>query len=66
MLHSLEKAAALPTTEKIEVVKYVKATPLASEIIPAATAKATVAQVEETEPKNSKTEQQPKLQSPSQ
>jgi hypothetical protein len=63
-LHSLEKVVALPTTEKIEVVEFADATPLASEIIPLATAEATVAQVEETEPKSSKAEQQPKLQSP--
>jgi hypothetical protein len=50
--------------KKIEVVKYVEATPLASEIIPAATDEATVTQIEETGPKISKTEQQPKLQSP--
>jgi hypothetical protein len=63
-LHSLEKVVALSAIEKIEVVEYDAATPLALEIVPAATIKATVTQVKEIEPKSSKTEQQPKLQSP--
>jgi hypothetical protein len=48
----------------MEVAEYVEATHSASEMLPAVTAEATVVQVEETEPKSSKTEQQPKLQSP--
>jgi hypothetical protein len=59
-LHSLEKTAAAPAIEKMEI-EYVKATPSASEIIAAATAKATVRPVEEIE---AKTEDHLKLQSP--
>jgi hypothetical protein len=54
----------VPATKKMEIVEYAKATPLASEIIPVVTVKATVALVEETEAKSSKTEEHPKLQSP--
>jgi hypothetical protein len=63
-LHSLEKTVAVPGTDKMEIVECAKATPLASEIIPAATAEATVAPVEETEAKSSKTEEHQKLHSP--
>jgi hypothetical protein len=63
-VHSLEKTAALPAIEKMEVVECSEATLLASEIIPAVTADATITTVEETEAKSSKTEH-PKLQSPS-
>jgi hypothetical protein len=56
-LHSLERAAALPAREKMEVVEYAEATPSALEIIPAAAAEVTVAQVEEIELDNSNTEQ---------
>ena len=56
-LHFLEKVVALPSTEKMEVVEYAEATPSALEIIPAAAAEVTVAQVEEIEPENSNTEQ---------
>jgi hypothetical protein len=63
--HSLEKVAALPASEKIEVVEYAEATALILEVVPAATAEANVVQVEEEEPKSSKTEQQLKLHSPS-
>jgi hypothetical protein len=45
-LHSLEKTAALPATEKMEIIEYVEATPLASDIIPVVIAEATVARVE--------------------
>jgi hypothetical protein len=55
-LHSLEKTAIVPATKKMEVVEYVEATPLASEIIPVVTIEATIAPVEETEAKSSKTE----------
>jgi hypothetical protein len=54
-LHSLEKTATVPATEKMGVVEYAEATPLALEIIPAVTIEATVTQVEEIEPKSSKT-----------
>jgi hypothetical protein len=40
-LHSLEKTAALAATKKMELVEYAKATPSASEIIPAMTVEAT-------------------------
>jgi hypothetical protein len=41
-LHSLEKTAAAPAAEKIEIVEHAEAIPLASEIIPVATVEATV------------------------
>jgi hypothetical protein len=63
-LHSLEKTAAVPAIEKMEIVEYAKATPLASEIIHVVTAKAIVALVEEIEAKSSKAEKHLKLQSP--
>jgi hypothetical protein len=63
-LHSLEKTAALPATEKMEVVECAETTLSALEIIPVVTIEATVAQVGETGPKSSKTKQHPKLQSP--
>jgi hypothetical protein len=63
-LHSLEKTAAVPATEKIEIVEHAEAIPLASEIIPAATVEANVGSVEETEAKSSKTEEHLKLLSP--
>jgi hypothetical protein len=44
-MHSLEKADALPATEKMEVVEYAESTPSVLEIIPVVTAKATVALV---------------------
>jgi hypothetical protein len=63
-LYSLEKTAAESAIEKIEIVEYVEATPLASEIIPVVTAEAIVAPVEKAEAKSSKIEEYPKLQSP--
>jgi hypothetical protein len=63
-LHSLEKTAATPAAVKIEIVEYAKATPLALEIIPVVTVEATVAPVEKTEARSSKTEKYPKLWSP--
>jgi hypothetical protein len=63
-LHSLEKTPVVPATEKMEIVECVESTLLASEIIPFVTAEATVALVEETDGKSSKTEEHPKLQSP--
>jgi hypothetical protein len=54
-LHSLEKTVAVPATNKMEIVEFVEATPLASMIIPALTAETTIAPVEETEAKSSKT-----------
>jgi hypothetical protein len=63
-LHSLEKTAAVPTAEKIEIVEYVEATPLALEIIPAVTAEATIALAEKVEAKSSKTVEYLKLHSP--
>jgi hypothetical protein len=63
-LHSLENTAAAPVTKKIEIIEYVETTPLASEIIPVVTVEATVAPLEKTEAKSSKTEEYPKLESP--
>jgi hypothetical protein len=63
-LHSLEKTAAVPATEIMEIVECAEATLLASEIIPVVIDEATVALVEETEAKSSKIEEHPKLQSP--
>jgi hypothetical protein len=62
-LHSLEKAAAAPALEKMEI-EYAEAAPSTSEVIPVATTEATVGPVKEIEAKNSKTEECPKLQSP--
>jgi hypothetical protein len=44
--YSLERAAALPATEKMEVVESAEATPSALEIIPAGSAEAATAQLE--------------------
>jgi hypothetical protein len=63
-LHSLEKTAAVPAIENMEVAECAEATLSTSEIIPVVTAEATIALVEETEAKSSKTEEHPKLQSP--
>jgi hypothetical protein len=63
-LHSLERVAALPTSEKIKVVEYAEATPLALEIILVEAAEAATAQLEKSEPKSSRAKGQPKLQSP--
>jgi hypothetical protein len=63
-VHSLERTAAVPATEKMEIIEYVEATPLASKIILVVTAEATVAPAEEAEVKSSKSEEYPKLQSP--
>jgi hypothetical protein len=63
-LHSLDKIVAVPATEKMEVIEYAEATLSALEITPAMTVEATITQVEEAKLKGSKTEQQPKLQSP--
>jgi hypothetical protein len=62
--HSLERAVALPATEKIEVVEFAEATPYALEIIPVEAAEAATAPLEKSEPESSRTEQQSKLQSP--
>jgi hypothetical protein len=60
-LHSLERVAALPTSEKIKVVEYAEATPLALEIILVEAAEAATAQLEKSEPESSRVEGQPKL-----
>jgi hypothetical protein len=62
--HSLEKTNVVLATEKKDIVECAEGTLLASEIIPAMTAEATVAPVKETEVKSSKTEDHSKLQSP--
>jgi hypothetical protein len=63
-LHSLEKTPVVPATKKMVIVECAESTLLASEIIPFVTVEATVAPVEETDGKSSKTEEHPKLQSP--
>jgi hypothetical protein len=50
--------------EKMEIVEHAKATPLASETIPAVTVETSVGPVEETEAKISKAEEHLKLLSP--
>jgi hypothetical protein len=48
----------------MEAIESVEATPSALEIIPSGAAEAAIAQLEKSEPESSRTEQQPKLQSP--
>jgi hypothetical protein len=57
----LQRAAALPATEKMETVESVEATPSTLEIIPTGAAKAAAAQLEKSEAGSSRTEQHPKL-----
>jgi hypothetical protein len=62
--YSLEKAVALPDTEKMEAVESAEATLSALEIIPAAAVETATAQLEKSKPESSRTAQQPNLQSP--
>jgi hypothetical protein len=58
-LHSLEKFAEGPTTEKVKFIENVEVVPLATEIVPAMPVEASVDPVKE--PGSKKTEEQPKL-----
>ena len=62
--YSLERAIALPATEKMEAIESAEATLSTLEVIPAAAVEAFTAQLEKSEPESSRTKQQPKLQSP--
>jgi hypothetical protein len=60
----LERTAALPASEKTEVVESFEAIFSALEVVLVAAVETTTAQLEKSEPDSSRTEQQPKLQSP--
>jgi hypothetical protein len=63
-LYSLERVVALPATKMMEVVESAKATLSALEVMPSAAVEAATAQLEKSELESSRTEQQPKMQSP--